>query len=286
MSVTVPNVVGLSLPAATTAMQAAGLVVSAVPTAPSTQYSVGVIASQAPPAGTSVASGSSVQLVESIGHPTYPAQFNFNQTVISQYANGPTLTQLLANMETYFNQSADFAEFYSFVWNVLTAQYWGLDIWGAIVGVSRYLTIPTVDPPLYFGFADGASPADNLNFNSGPFCSGSDATETYALPDSQYRTLVLAKALANIIETTIPALNQLLLNLFGASGRCYVADLGNMQMMFTFEFLLTPVQYAIMTQSGVIPHPAGVETFVQQVVPAGTFGFAAGLQNFNNGSFL
>jgi len=44
-------------------------------------------------------------------------------------------------------------------------------------------------------------------------------------------------------------------------------------MRYTFEFLLTAYEFAIMTQSGALPRPAGVDaTLINVVVP--TFGFS------------
>ena len=84
------------------------------------------------------------------------------------------------------------------------------------------------------------------------------ATQTYKLADDAYRKLILTKALANITSSNAPSLNQLLQNMFASRGRCYVNDLGGMQLRYTFEFLLTPYEFAIMTQSGALPRPAGV----------------------------
>ena len=77
------------------------------------------------------------------------------QTIISQYGNSATITQLVRNMNEYLDPRADFDTFFDFVWNVETAQGFGLDIWGRIVDIARTLLIP---PPVeYFGFNE-ASP--------------------------------------------------------------------------------------------------------------------------------
>ncbi len=112
----------------------------------------------------------------------------------------------------------------------------------------------------YFGFQDGVD--DFQPFGQAPFRLADAATDTYQLSDTAYRTLILVKAMSNIIATTSPALNALLQYLFAGRGRAYVNDLGNMQMRYTFEFALEPFEYAILTQSGALPHPAGVETFI------------------------
>ncbi len=84
------------------------------------------------------------------------------------------------------------------------------------------------------------------------------ADERGELTDDAYRILILTKALANIASTSSAAINQLLRNLFPGRGKAYVEDLGGMAMRFVFDFALTPVEYAIVSQSGALPHPAGV----------------------------
>ena len=77
--------------------------------------------------------------------------------------------------------------------------------------------------------------------------------------------MLLAKAWSNICDGSIPAINHLLVMLFGSSGRCYVKDNGDMTMTYHFDFTLTALQYAILTSSGVMPKPAGVSFTVEQV---------------------
>jgi len=180
---------------------------------------------------------------------------NVEQTIISQYGNSSTIRQLIQNMNEYLDPRADFEAFYNFVWNVETAQGFGLDVWGRIVNIGRALKIPNA--PNYFGFSD-ALPG-SYPFDEQPFYDGTvGATQTYLLGDDAYRQLILVKALANISNTSASSLNQLLQNMFAGRGRCYVNDLGGMNLRYTFEFLLTSYEFAIMTQSGALPRPAGV----------------------------
>lgn len=181
---------------------------------------------------------------------------NVDRTIISQYAQSPTLTRLIHNLDEYIDPRVNMQAFYDFVWNVNTAQDWGLDIWGKIVGVSRALRIPGNDPIV--GFFNVSVPDDWQPMSQGRFSRGDTTGQSYVLPDDAYRVLILTKALANIVATTPRNLNQLLRNLFPNRGRVYVQDLGAMSMRFVFNFSLTPTEYAILTQSNVLPHPAGV----------------------------
>ncbi len=188
----------------------------------------------------------------------------WQQTLLSQYANSPTLVQLIANMAGYINPSTNIDTFYNDVWNIATAQGYGLDVWGRIVGVSRVLEISTVN---YFGFT-GPAGASGLPWNQAPFHNGESLTSNYALQDDPFRALILAKAYLNICDGSIPAINQILIALFGpsgslpVSGNSYCTDGGNMTITYTFSGALDPVQTAIIYQSGVLPRPSGVSTTV------------------------
>jgi hypothetical protein len=74
--------------------------------------------------------------------------------------------------------------------------------------------------------------------------------------------LILAKALANISSCSAPAVNKVLQLLFPGRGVCYATDGLDMTMTYTFLFALTPVEAAIVDQSGVLPRPAGVSATV------------------------
>lgn len=243
----------------------------------------GEVVGQFPPPDAIATYGSAINL-DIIG---LIPDFDSNLTVISQYANSPTLLRLVDNMDQYLNTAVDLEQFYDFVWNVNTAVGFGLDIWGRIVDVPRLLQIPSNNKK--FGFRDGFFPLDVTPFNNAPFNTrGGNASQAYLLPDDAYRVLILTKALANIVATTAPALNQLLRNLFPGRGECFVVDLGNMAMQFTFGFALSTVEYAILAQSGALPHPAGVKVSIVTLASATTFGFSeAGppAQPFDQGTF-
>lgn len=205
-------------------------------------------------------------------------------TVISQYGSAPTLTQLVANYNTYLDPTANLAQFYTIVLNVLTATGFGLDIWGRIVNVSRTLQVPVTGTFLFFGFEEGGGQP----FGQAPFNTGVPYTQPDTLTDEPYRTLILAKALVNISNSTSRFYNQLLQSVFAGRGRAYVLDTGSMTMEYVFEFGLTPDETAIMSQSGVFDAPAGVQTIITQGDFTNNFGFqeAGSFQPFNQGFFL
>lgn len=264
-SLTVPDIYGLDQTDAIEAIETVGLVVGAIGSAPSNLVPPGTVMVQNPSAGTPVAAGSIVSFVLSLGVPATGTAFDFEQTVISQYANSPTLLQLCKNMNDYIDQSANFADFYNNVWNVDTAVGFGLNIWGKIVGVSRLLHIPNTTD--YVGFDNSATPPPDwqtMGSNQPPqpavggaMYTGYNASQTYLLPDDSYRQLILAKAFANICTTTAPAINTILQNLYGP-GAAWVLNDGPMKIIYNLNFVPSAIQLAILEQSGVIPTPPGV----------------------------
>lgn len=180
---------------------------------------------------------------------------NVEQTIISQYGNSPTILALIQNMNGNIDPRADLDGFFNFIWNVDTAQGFGLDIWGRIVGIGRIiLTNPITQ-----------------------------------LDDDDYRSLIFLKALSNISASNSPSINQLLLNWQGAGKRAYVNDLGKMMMRYTFEYVLSPVDLQIIKASGIFLRPAGVGGFIFNAnLPM--FGFREGgtraYTGFNQAPFL
>jgi hypothetical protein len=219
--------------------------------------------------------------------------FDIWETVQSQYANSPIITTLLTNFADFIDPTANIEQFFDLVMNLDTAQGYGLDVWGRIVGIDRYLNIP--NPDKFFGFDEGYPSYEG--WTVAPFYNGQTLTTVYKLADVPFRKLILAKALSNICDGSIPAINQVLITLFGnpRRGNAYVtegpaetmffgfaesttalgfnngqfydgsASFETMLMTYTFNFQLTPVDEAIVLYSNVLPKPTGVKAEVRQI---------------------
>jgi hypothetical protein len=221
--------------------------------------------------------------------------FVYWTTVISQYANSPILTQLVANFDSYIDQTQNFDGFYGDVWNIATAHGYGLDVWGRIVGINRIINF---NATTWFGFAEAAQFTGGVGitgFNQGPFYSGQALISNYALSDETFRNLILTKAAFNITDGSIPAINRMLMGLFPNLGNAYVTDgpprqpyfgfaesttafgfnqapfydgepIPTMTMQYVFTYPLTPLQLGIV-ESGVLPKPVGVLATVEIINP-------------------
>jgi hypothetical protein len=192
--------------------------------------------------------------------------FDVWETVISQYANSPILMQLILNFDAYLDQTQNLDNFIGFMRDISSASGYGLIVWGNIVGVTNVLQI--VGTQKYFGFEE-ATPISADPFGPGgqsSFYSGTPLTSNFTLSDDAFRLLILAKALANLSNGSIDSINQILISLFPNRGNAFGTDGLNMTGTYTFNFILTPVELAIVEQSGVLPKPTGVNFTVVQAV--------------------
>jgi hypothetical protein len=196
--------------------------------------------------------------------------FNPWATVISQYSNSPILDAMITAFNAAMDQTQNITNFYDMIWNVNTAQGYGLDVWGRIVGVTRNIVTQATGSGTYFGFEEAGTSWTGFGPGSsqgGFFGAENVITSVTTLQDSDFRTLILAKAASNIWDGSIPGVNAILLALFPGRGKTYVMDNQNMSMSYIFTFALTIPEQAIVQHGGVLPQPAGVLITVQIIPP-------------------
>lgn len=243
-----------------------------------------------PPGPGSNAIGSMTIGVSPIG--TIPP-WDVLETIQSQYANSPALMGIINGFAAFIDPTANIDQFFDLMMNLDTAEDYGLDVWGRIVGIDRYLRIP--GDQRFFGFDEGYPDYDG--FNQSPFFNGQTLTSIYRLADIPFRKLILAKGLSNICDGSIPAINQILVDLFCKPyrGNAFVTEgpsetqffgfaesttalpfnqgqfydgtpsFETMLMTYTFNFQLTPVEEAIVRYSNVLPKPTGVKAEIRQI---------------------
>lgn len=236
------------------------------------------------------------------GADTLPASpFDVWSTIASQYANSPVLTGIIEGFSDNIDPSSLFADFYERVWNIDTAEGWGLDVWGRIVDVPRAITVAGAAE--YFGFSEDPG---SSGFGFGTFSVGTQITANYIMADGLYRNAILAKGLANITDGSIPALNRILRTLFPGRGNAYVKEiypdtsyLGfsesadsssfgfgtffsdnifqySMAMQYVFDFDLTAAELSLVNSNIILPRPTGVTIDVNRSNPL-LIAYAAGV---------
>lgn len=201
------------------------------------------------------------------------------KTVISQYAHSPVILNIIKSMNESIDPRADIDAFYRQVWDIHTATGWGLDVWGAIVGIKRMVKVIPED--VNIGFESGFAP-----FDSGVWSHGTENTNIYRLNDDAYRNVILIKAASNIIYATAYHINILLTRIFKKRGRAYFVKSGTMAARYVFEFYLNPVERSIIRQSDILPRPCGVLLDFYEPHISDYFGFIeTNLTPFGQGVF-
>lgn len=178
-----------------------------------------------------------------------PLLYDALSTVMSQYCCDPLMPELVE----YWAQCLDLNKRVSSIIDNLidldTCIGVALDVWGRRLGIRRTLKVAK---GTFLGFASDSAAK---SFDHGIWYSGGDITDNAVMSDDVYRTMLKARAKYNLTDASIPAINQLLLDVFG---RGYVRDNQDMTMTFVFPAALTGFEGALLFQSGVIPVPACV----------------------------
>lgn len=169
--------------------------------------------------------------------------------ILSQYANSSKLMTVLNGLEEMIGVDADIKNFYDNIFNIQTANTYGLNVLGERLNISRRLKI-----------------------------NG----QAVDLKNKYYRFLLLVKAMANISNCTVPNLEEILNYLFQERGKVYVFDTGIMTMKYTFDFYLDEMEKAILNLPGIPPKPTGVGLTIVELPKKQIFGFnKTGFKPFN-----
>ena len=183
-------------------------------------------------------------------------EINLKQCLLWQYNNAPALRALiLQKQDWYKTHQEDFWNYwYNSVFNLDTADDFGLTVWGEILDFPRQ--VKSVDGSLH------------------------------VLTTEQYRTVLKGQMLKFNMGVTAPEVNKWLSVVFGAQGKAYCLD--NLDMtVVPFVFEQNPSDEILWLLSNVdfLPRPAGVGYEVR-LIGNDVFGFnGSGLQPFNQGIF-
>lgn len=200
-------------------------------------------------------------------------------TILSQYSASPHILALAHGFALRLDPAPDIDLFFEKVFDIETAQGWGLDNWGRILGVPRGVQVATVDWFGYYG--SGLQP-----WNNAPFFNTAQATNNYPLADEAYRKLLMYKAAANIGSADAATINRLLKQIFPSTFD-HIVDNGNMSIRAVFNDYLQPVEIGILNTYGALNKGAGVQWIYLSVNPDETFGFDdSGFQPFDQGVFI
>ena len=188
------------------------------------------------------------------------SDFDVLTTILRQYNSSTTIINE-ANLHWQAISPSQFIDdFYTNIFDISTANTFGLNIWGKIVNLSR--TMDYSDSNLYFGFREAQleveTSTDPQPFSAYPFYDPSvNSSGRIVLTDDYYRKAIMMKAMANITDCTVPSMNRMLMYMFSDSGNAWVTHDGQREMSYRFDFTPNTAELAIIQNGDILPKPAG-----------------------------
>jgi len=240
-------------------------------------------------------------------------EFNYNvnllQAILWQYDEATNLLSLINQKQTWYDtyQSEFWSDWYTNVFNILTANQFGLSVWSYILNLPLYLDAPVEDPSKpNWGFNDNSAYPVLLNtyfnFNNGNFSTigtiiNLTLEEQRFLLRLRYFQLVSNGVVSN--EDTGLGINEFLDYLcrtsdINYSGTIYALD--GLDMTITYVFTKPDFSQQLLDAIMILdllPRPTGVLLKIH-INYLRQFGFNAGTfddyentnQNFENGNLI
>lgn len=161
----------------------------------------------------------------------YTTATNFENHILWQYNNAPAINFLMQSKQNWYdvNHNNFWNDYISNVLNILTANDYGLSIWGSILQIPRTFLVNGVET---------------------------------TVDTEMYRNIIRARMLLLRTRAAVPDINNFLNIIFGKYGKAYVLDNNDMTISYRFNFNLTDLQIAILQTIPLLPKPAGVETLI------------------------
>ena len=203
---------------------------------------------------------------------------NLLRALLWQYNEAARLEGLVQQKQDWYNvaQSEFWSNWYDDVFNLQTANDFGLTVWAIILGLPLAVTLPVPDDQDFFGFAP-----DDVNFTNGGFAGSSGPI---VLNTEQKRLALRLRYYQLTTRFSVTQANAIIAAVFGP-GAGYVVDGLNMRIRYVFSIPLSPDLQFVLTQYDLLPRPAGVMADFVILGETDGFGFGAYHFNFNQGNF-
>lgn len=204
---------------------------------------------------------------------------NLLKALLWQYNKAGNLQSILESKQSWYNTNQEqfWTDWYNNVFNLRTANEFGLKVWSIILQLPLFVSTP----PLVDGAAWGFGP-DDFNFENGNFVPTNGATVNLPLPTKRLALQLRYFQLCS--SGTVPEINRFLAYIFADYGKAYLVDNHNMTQLYNFLFPVTSDLSYLFSNFDILPRPAGVGNAVRDATQ-NCFGFGDNDLNFNNGNF-
>ena len=186
---------------------------------------------------------------------------NLLDAIIWQYDSASNIRSMLESKSDWYteNQTDFWQNWITDVFDLRTANEFGLSVWSIILGQPLYTSFPPSATGENWGFGEYRK-----NFGNGNFAASSGASRTYSLSTS--RLLLQLRYFKLISSGTVPATNRMLQYIFAEEyGNAYLVDNHDMTQTYTFEFAIPAEISYMLNNTDVLPRPAGVLSTITEI---------------------
>ena len=184
----------------------------------------------------------------------FDAAVELTRALLWQHDNAQALRTLIEKKQAWYNTNQrDFWErWYRDVFNVDTANNFGLAVWGRILDVSLGLQVDATVGIPHFGFG-----VHHRNFNNGPFARATSGEQ--ALSTDQKRLIIRLRYYQLISRGTVTEINEAMARIFGDLGQVYVRDpLDMSKITYVFKFNPSSRVRLILDRMQLLVRPSGI----------------------------
>lgn len=211
----------------------------------------------------------------------FDANVNLLAAILWQYEDAEKLKALAFAKQAWTTKfQTDFWQgWYRDVFNIDTANTFGLSIWARILNVRLGIEVEPQANKVAFGFG-----AKHKNFDA-PSNFGVDSSRTQSLTLEQQRLVIRLRYFQLTSRGTVPEINQFLKEIFGSQGKVFVVDPHDMSFaIYQFDFMPDSQLRFILDEFDLLPRPAGVGVkWTMKMRPV--FGFGTHNLNFHTSNF-
>jgi uncharacterized protein DUF2612 len=210
--------------------------------------------------------------------------FNFSVNLLAallwQYTSAVNLQSILQQKQQWYdeNQTAFWEDWITNVFNLTTANEFGLDVWSVILNFPLFNN-QGARPATVLSFGFGSS---NGNFGNSNF--GSLSGTTINLPLETKRIALQLRYFQLCSSGTVPEINRFMNFVFQNYGKVYLVDFYNMTQQYVFLFPLDWSLKYLFDNFDILPRPAGVLSGYRDGT-VNTFGFGPLRLGFGQGNF-
>lgn len=201
------------------------------------------------------------------------------RALLWQYNDAARLEALVRQKQAWYdaNQSAFWSDWVADVFDLRTANDFGLSVWAIILDIPLVVAsaVDPSDKPIW-GFGQYRE-----NFTNGNFA----AISSSALSTEQKRLVLRLRYFQLVNDGAVTEINAFFAYLFAPLGPAYVKDGYDMRARYVFNFPMPSALEVVLTEFDLLPRAAGVKVDYVILGDADGWGFGRYHENFTNGNF-